>query len=136
MNAKITDMAAWKSEHFKPINDACRWSEAIESVMTTALSVRFATRARRFASARLRRRFCSASLAAVRSMTERIELASYEDSERRAREMRTETWEWSERVSDASQVVALEVSEMRWEMGWPTMRESSLRVSARNAGFA
>ena len=35
MNAKITDMAAWKAEHFKPINDAWRWAEAIESVLTT-----------------------------------------------------------------------------------------------------
>ena len=42
MNAKITDMAAWKAEHFKPINDACRWSEAIESVLTTNLRVVFA----------------------------------------------------------------------------------------------
>ena len=42
MDAKITDMAAWKSEHFKPINDACRWSEAIESVMTTNLRIVFA----------------------------------------------------------------------------------------------
>lgn len=42
MNAKITDMAAWKAEHFKPINDACRWSEAIESVLTTNLRIVFA----------------------------------------------------------------------------------------------
>lgn len=42
MNAKIADMAAWKSEHFKPINDACRWSESAESVMTTNLRIVFA----------------------------------------------------------------------------------------------
>ncbi len=42
MNAKITDLARWKAEHLKPINDACRWSEAIESVMTTNLRVVFA----------------------------------------------------------------------------------------------
>ena len=33
MNAKITDLARWKAEHLKPINDACRWSEAIETTM-------------------------------------------------------------------------------------------------------
>ena len=42
MNAKITDLARWKAEHLKPINDACRWSEAIESVLTTNLRVVFA----------------------------------------------------------------------------------------------
>ena len=42
VNAKITDMTAWKAEHFKPINDACRWSEAIESVLTTNLRIVFA----------------------------------------------------------------------------------------------
>ena len=42
MNAKITDMAAWKAERFKPINDACRWSEAFETVMTTNFRVAFA----------------------------------------------------------------------------------------------
>ena len=42
MNAKITDMAAWRVEHLKPINDACRWSEAVESVMTTNLRIVFA----------------------------------------------------------------------------------------------
>ena len=42
MNAKITDLAHWKAEHLKPINDACRWSEAIESVLTTNLRVMFA----------------------------------------------------------------------------------------------
>ena len=42
MSEKITDMAAWKAEHFKPINDACRWSEAIESVWMTNLRIVFA----------------------------------------------------------------------------------------------
>ena len=42
MDAKITDLACWKAEHPKPINDACRWSEAIESVLTTNLRVVFA----------------------------------------------------------------------------------------------
>ena len=42
MLAPVTDLARWKAAHFKPINDACRWSEAIESVMTTNLRVMFA----------------------------------------------------------------------------------------------
>ena len=42
MNAKITDLAAWRTEHAKPITDACRWSEAIETVLTTNLRVVFA----------------------------------------------------------------------------------------------
>jgi hypothetical protein len=32
MNAKITDLARWKAAHQRPITDACRWSEAIETV--------------------------------------------------------------------------------------------------------
>jgi hypothetical protein len=32
MNAKITDMAAWRATHARPITDACRWSEAVETV--------------------------------------------------------------------------------------------------------
>jgi hypothetical protein len=32
MSEKITDMAAWRAAHAKPITDACRWSEAVETV--------------------------------------------------------------------------------------------------------
>lgn len=32
MNAKITDLAAWRAAHTRPITDACRWSEAVETV--------------------------------------------------------------------------------------------------------
>lgn len=32
MSAKITDLARWKATHSRPINDACRWSEAVETV--------------------------------------------------------------------------------------------------------
>ena len=42
MSDKITDLAAWRAAHAKPITDACRWSEAIESVLTTNLRVMFA----------------------------------------------------------------------------------------------
>lgn len=42
MSEKITDMARWRAAHARPISDACRWSEAIESVMTTNLRVVFA----------------------------------------------------------------------------------------------
>ena len=42
MNAKITDMAAWRAAHARPITEACRWSEAIESVLTTNLRIAFA----------------------------------------------------------------------------------------------
>ena len=42
MNAKITDMAAWRATHARPINDACRWSEAIETVWLTNLRIAFA----------------------------------------------------------------------------------------------
>ena len=42
MNGKITDLAAWRAAHAKPITDACRWSEAIETVLTTNLRIAFA----------------------------------------------------------------------------------------------
>lgn len=42
MNEKITDMAAWRAAHTRPINDACRWSEAVESVWLTNLRLVFA----------------------------------------------------------------------------------------------
>ncbi|MGD9872385.1 MAG: hypothetical protein AB7S63_15215 [Thauera sp.] len=32
MNAKITDLAAWRATHARSINDVCRWSEAVETV--------------------------------------------------------------------------------------------------------
>lgn len=32
MNAKITDLTAWRATHARPINDVCRWSEAVETV--------------------------------------------------------------------------------------------------------
>lgn len=32
MSEKITDMAAWRAAHARPITDACRWSEAVETV--------------------------------------------------------------------------------------------------------
>ena len=32
MSDKITDLAAWRAAHAKPITDACRWSEAVETV--------------------------------------------------------------------------------------------------------
>lgn len=32
MNAKITDLVAWRATHARPINDVCRWSEAVETV--------------------------------------------------------------------------------------------------------
>lgn len=39
---KVTDMAAWRAAHARPISDACRWSEAIETVLTTNLRMAFA----------------------------------------------------------------------------------------------
>ena len=39
---KITDMAAWKASHVKPIADACRWPEAVEAVLATNLRILFA----------------------------------------------------------------------------------------------
>ena len=42
MNAKITDMARWRAAHARPISDACRWSSAFETVMTTNFRVAFA----------------------------------------------------------------------------------------------
>ena len=42
MNDKITDLAAWRVAHSRPVSDACRWSEAIETVWITNLRVVFA----------------------------------------------------------------------------------------------
>lgn len=42
MNARITDMAAWKAAHARPISDACRWIEAFETVWVTNFRVMFA----------------------------------------------------------------------------------------------
>lgn len=42
MSDKITDLAAWRAAHSRPITDACRWSEAIETVLTTNLRIAFA----------------------------------------------------------------------------------------------
>jgi hypothetical protein len=32
MNAKITDLGAVRAARARPINDVCRWSEAVETV--------------------------------------------------------------------------------------------------------
>lgn len=37
MNAKITDLGAVRAARARPINQACRWSEAVETVMTANL---------------------------------------------------------------------------------------------------
>ena len=37
MNAQITDLAAIRAARARPINQACRWNEAIETVMTANL---------------------------------------------------------------------------------------------------
>lgn len=42
MSEKITDLAAWRAAHARPITDACRWSEVVETVLTTNLRVVFA----------------------------------------------------------------------------------------------
>lgn len=42
MNAKITDLTAWRATHARPINDVCRWSEAVETVWLTNLRIAFA----------------------------------------------------------------------------------------------
>ena len=39
---KVTDMAAWRAAHARPISDACRWSEAVETVLTTNVRMAFA----------------------------------------------------------------------------------------------
>lgn len=39
---KITDMAAWRAAHARPINDACRWSQAVETIIATNLRIWFA----------------------------------------------------------------------------------------------
>lgn len=39
MNAKITDLAKWRATHARPINDVCRWSEAVETVTRTNLQM-------------------------------------------------------------------------------------------------
>jgi len=38
---KITDLAAWRAAHAQPINEACRWSEAVETVLTANWRVAF-----------------------------------------------------------------------------------------------
>lgn len=40
--SKITHLAAWRVRHARPINDACRWSSAIETVIATNLRIAFA----------------------------------------------------------------------------------------------
>lgn len=37
MNAQITDLAAIRAARARPINQACRWNEALETVMTANL---------------------------------------------------------------------------------------------------
>jgi len=39
---KITDIAAWRAAHARPINDACRWSQAFEAVTAIHLRLLFA----------------------------------------------------------------------------------------------
>ncbi len=40
--AQITDLAAWKAAHARPIADACRWSEAVETLWLANLRIGFA----------------------------------------------------------------------------------------------
>lgn len=42
MDRKITDMAAFRAARTRPIADACRWSEAFETIALTNLRVSFA----------------------------------------------------------------------------------------------
>lgn len=43
MISPVTDLGKWKAAHSRPVViDALRWSEAIESVLTTNLRVVFA----------------------------------------------------------------------------------------------
>ena len=37
VNAKITDLGAVRAARARPINQACRWNEALETVMTANL---------------------------------------------------------------------------------------------------
>lgn len=39
MDAKITDLAAWRATHARPINDVCRGSEAVETVTRANMRV-------------------------------------------------------------------------------------------------
>lgn len=41
-SSKVTDLARRRAMHARPINDACRWSEAFETVATANLRVFFA----------------------------------------------------------------------------------------------
>lgn len=42
MNAKITDLAAWKAAHARPaVIDYCRWNQAFESVMRANVDALF-----------------------------------------------------------------------------------------------
>lgn len=40
--SKITNLATWRAAHTRPITDACRWSSAIETVISTNLRIAFA----------------------------------------------------------------------------------------------
>lgn len=40
--SKVTDMAAWRAAHARPINDVCRWSQAVEAVAAMHLRLLFA----------------------------------------------------------------------------------------------
>lgn len=32
MHTKVTDLAAWRAAHARPVSDACRWSETLQAV--------------------------------------------------------------------------------------------------------
>lgn len=42
MTANITDLAAWRAAHARPIKDACAWSAAVEQVALGNLRILFA----------------------------------------------------------------------------------------------
>ena len=39
---KVTNLAAWRRARTKPVTDACRWSEAMETVWLTHWRIAFA----------------------------------------------------------------------------------------------
>lgn len=39
---KITDLAAWRAAHARPISDACRWSQGFETIFTAHVRLAFA----------------------------------------------------------------------------------------------
>ena len=42
MNAKITDLAAWKAAHARPVAiDYCRWNQALETAMRANMDALF-----------------------------------------------------------------------------------------------